>query len=80
MDNQECPVCGKYTFNFRSGDYDHEENGTVGAKLTPDEGDCQSCGFFYEEHINYPMSKQATDFIELHPEDGGQADKEEKDG
>ncbi len=49
----ECPVCGVDAFAFHHGEWD-----SGGAKLTPDEGKCRSCGFEYSEHVNHPMAEQ----------------------
>ena len=49
----ECPVCGSDTFRLYHGEWD-----SGGAKMTPDEGTCDECGFTYSEHIKHPMKEQ----------------------
>lgn len=47
-----CPVCGKCTYKEWEGVYEEYK------KLSPDYGECSSCGFTYQEHIRYPLSEQ----------------------
>ena len=67
---QECPVCGHYAYHISEGEYDREEWGQ-GAKLTPDEGRCNYCGFMYSEHCRHPEEEQAKDYLKILKKKGG---------
>jgi len=63
MKGNKCPVCGHSSYFEVEGLYDTEEWGQ-GRKLTPDQGYCTICGFFYEEYINYPFEEQTVKYKE----------------
>lgn len=57
MSQEQCPVCGKFTFSITRGEYDIPDES--GAKqLSPDVGGCTSCGFYYQQHVRYPFEDQ----------------------
>ena len=59
---RECPNCGevkKWHFHYGESDPGSRFN-----KLEPDQGECEECGFFYSEHIDYSTEEQVTQFRE----------------
>ena len=56
-----CPCCNKERYKETEGEYDiPDESGAK--KLSPKTGYCESCGFYYSEHINYSLEQQVKRF------------------
>ena len=54
-----CPVCYKREYQEFEGIYEDFK------KLTPDQGRCAACGFYYEEHIKYPIEFQIKKYKKI---------------
>jgi len=65
MKDEECPYCGKYTYDFHYGRFEPEHR--FGGS-EPDEGYCRFCGFHYTEHIKDPLEEQVKRYKEAKKE------------
>ena len=54
-----CPACKRNTYDFEYGirEADHRFGGSE-----PDSGYCSTCGFQYQEHIDYPEREMAKKY------------------
>lgn len=55
MNIKICPNCNSEKWEFYSGWKNDEP-------IEPDEGWCENCGFYYQEHIRYPIQEQIDNF------------------
>ena len=53
-----CPNCGEPWHYYRGAC----EVGPGGQQLEPDEGNCDYCGFSYQQHCDHPVSEQIERF------------------